>query len=39
MTPERITVLFPRFEDFLEMRRRFDPNGTFLNAHLRPLFA
>jgi len=38
MTPERIATLFPRYQDFLEMRRRFDPNGTFLNPHLRSLF-
>ena len=38
MTPERIATLFPRYRDFLEMRRRFDPNGTFLNQHLRSLF-
>jgi len=38
MTPERIATLFPRYQDFLEMRRRFDPNGTFLNPHLRALF-
>ena len=38
MTPERIAALFPRYQDFLEMRRRFDPNGTFLNPHLRSLF-
>ena len=38
MTPDRIAGLFPRYQDFLEMRRRFDPNGTFLNSHLRPLF-
>ena len=38
MTPDRIAGLFPRYQDFLEMRRRFDPNGTFLNPHLRPLF-
>ncbi|MGH8947976.1 MAG: D-arabinono-1,4-lactone oxidase [Acidimicrobiia bacterium] len=38
MTPERIAALFPRYQDFLEMRRRFDPKGTFLNPHLRSLF-
>jgi FAD/FMN-containing dehydrogenase len=38
MTPERIAGLFPRYPDFLEMRRRFDPKGTFLNPHLRTLF-
>jgi FAD/FMN-containing dehydrogenase len=38
MTAERIAGLFPRYEDFLEVRRRFDPRGTFLNPHLRALF-
>lgn len=38
MTPDRIAGMFPRYEDFLAMRRRFDPNGTFLNPHLRALF-
>ena len=39
MTPERIAGLFPRYGDFLEVRRRFDPIGVFLNAHLEELFA
>jgi FAD/FMN-containing dehydrogenase len=38
MTPERIDGLFPRYKEFLEVRRRFDPNGVFLNPHLRELF-
>ena len=38
MTSERIAALFPRYQDFVEMRRRFDPKGTFLNQHLRSLF-
>jgi FAD/FMN-containing dehydrogenase len=38
MDPERVAELFPRYEDFRAMRRRFDPNGTFLNPHLRALF-
>jgi hypothetical protein len=38
MTAERVAGLFPRFDEFLEIRRRFDPEGTFLNAHLRALF-
>jgi FAD/FMN-containing dehydrogenase len=38
MDPDRVSQLFPRYEDFLAMRRRFDPNGTFLNPHLRALF-
>jgi FAD/FMN-containing dehydrogenase len=38
MTADRLARLFPRYEDFLEVRRRFDPAGVFLNDHLRPLF-
>jgi FAD/FMN-containing dehydrogenase len=38
MTSERTAALFPRYQDFLAMRRRFDPRGTFLNPHLRELF-
>lgn len=38
MTADRVARLFPRYEDFLEVRRRFDPNGVFLNDHLRSLF-
>ncbi len=38
MTADRIARLFPRYEDFLAIRRRFDPAGVFLNDHLRPLF-
>jgi len=38
MTADRLARLFPRYEDFLEMRHRFDPSGVFLNDHLRPLF-
>jgi FAD/FMN-containing dehydrogenase len=30
---------YPRADDFVAARRRLDPNGTFLNAHLAPLFA
>ncbi len=39
MTPERIAGLFPRYRDFLEVRRRFDPDGVFLNPHLEGLFS
>ena len=30
--------LYPRFEDFLEMRRALDPDGKFLNPHMAKLF-
>ncbi len=31
--------LFPKFEAFRDLRRRLDPEGRFLNDHLRQLFA
>ena len=39
MTAERVAGLFPRYNDFVSIRRRLDPGGTFLNDHLAPLFA
>jgi FAD/FMN-containing dehydrogenase len=39
MTPERLHELYPRADDFIALRRELDPQGTFLNDHLRPLFA
>lgn len=38
MTPDRLERLFPRYQSFVEMRKRFDPQGTFLNPHTRALF-
>ena len=31
-------ALYPRFHDFLAIRRSLDPSGCFLNDHLRNLF-
>ena len=39
LTPERLHELYPRADDFIALRRRLDPEGMFLNDHLRPLFA
>lgn len=39
LTPERLRALYPRAGDFVEARRELDPEGVFLNDHLRPLFA
>ncbi|HJU52482.1 MAG TPA: D-arabinono-1,4-lactone oxidase [Acidimicrobiia bacterium] len=39
MTRERVAALFPRYDDFVSLRRRLDPAGTFLNDHLEALFA
>ena len=36
---EDIPALYPRFADFRSIRRRLDPEGRFLNDHLRNLFA
>jgi FAD/FMN-containing dehydrogenase len=30
--------LYPRWDDFLRTREELDPDGTFLNSHLRELF-
>lgn len=38
MTADRLARLFPRYEDFITVRRRLDPRGTFLNRHTRALF-
>lgn len=38
MTADRLERLFPRYNDFVSMRHRFDPKGTFLNDHTRKLF-
>jgi FAD/FMN-containing dehydrogenase len=31
-------ILYPRFHDFQEIRRKMDPSGCFMNDHLRNLF-
>jgi len=38
MTAERLAGLFPRYEDFLAARTRYDPRGVFLNPHTEGLF-
>ncbi|MBI2718686.1 MAG: FAD-binding protein [Rhizobiales bacterium] len=38
ITPERLEGLFPRYDDFKRVRRKFDPQGLFLNPHLAALF-
>ena len=39
MTADRVERLFPKYNDFVAMRRRFDPKGTYLNEHTQALFA
>jgi FAD/FMN-containing dehydrogenase len=33
-----LTKLYPRFEDFREIRKQIDPQGRMLNDHLRDIF-
>jgi FAD-linked oxidoreductase len=38
LTHVELTELYPRFRDFMELRRELDPQGRMLNSHLRALF-
>jgi FAD-linked oxidoreductase len=38
-TRDELAKLYPRFEDFRAVRARLDPEGKFMNAHLRSMFA
>ena len=39
LTAQQLHRRYPGAEAFIEIRRRLDPDGVFLNDHLRPLFA
>jgi FAD/FMN-containing dehydrogenase len=39
LTREQLLERYPRAGDFLAVRHSLDPDGVFLNDHLRPLFA
>ncbi len=39
MSPARLERLYPRYDAFRKIRREIDPQGVFLNDHLRMLFA
>lgn len=39
LTRDQLRERYPKAEDFIDARRRLDPAGVFLNAHLAPLFA
>jgi FAD/FMN-containing dehydrogenase len=39
LTPERLHALYPEAGEFIAVRRELDPEGMFLNDHLRPLLA
>ncbi len=38
LTAQELQPLFPKWNDFLNVRRSLDPNGLFLNGYLRQLF-
>jgi FAD/FMN-containing dehydrogenase len=38
LTREQLAERYPESEAFIALRRERDPNGVFLNDHLRPLF-
>jgi FAD/FMN-containing dehydrogenase len=39
LTCERLLALYPEASEFIAVRRELDPDGRFLNDHLRPLLA
>lgn len=39
MSAARLEKLYPRYDAFKRIRREIDPDGVFLNDHLRALFA
>jgi FAD/FMN-containing dehydrogenase len=39
LTPERLHAQYPEADEFIRIRRELDPQGMFLNDHLRELFA
>jgi FAD/FMN-containing dehydrogenase len=39
LTRDQLFARYPRAGSFIEMRGQLDPDGVFLNDHLRPLFA
>jgi FAD/FMN-containing dehydrogenase len=38
LTREQLLRRYPRAADFIALRATLDPEGVFLNDHLRPLF-
>jgi FAD/FMN-containing dehydrogenase len=38
LTREQLLARYPRAADFIALRGSLDPQGVFLNDHLRPLF-
>ena len=37
-TREEFEELYPKFDDFRALRQKLDPQGKFLNPHLRTIF-
>ena len=38
MTPGEVDELYPKFQEFLNIRKRLDPNGVFLNQLMKDTF-
>lgn len=38
LTAPQLSQLYPRWDDFLAVRKRLDPTGKFLNPYLRQIF-
>lgn len=38
LTRDRVEALYPKYGEFRSIRKEFDPQGIFLNPHLRELF-
>ena len=38
LSKQQVRAMYPRYDDFVAIRRQFDPDGLFLNEHLRELF-
>ncbi|MFC9549962.1 D-arabinono-1,4-lactone oxidase [Rhodococcus sp. NPDC056960] len=38
LTRDRVEALYPKYDEFQSIRKEFDPQGIFLNPHLRELF-
>ena len=36
---QQLAEMYPRWDDFAELREQWDPRGVFLNAHLARMFA
>lgn len=38
MVRNQLSEIYPKFSDFVELRRQVDPQGRFLNSHLSDIF-